>query len=357
MTIVRVNEPQVGRIEYRLRPMEPRDSAAYRELMANSPEVGMVTIQVIFKEDPYEMLMKRRIGQVVVVAETPDGEVVGSGACDARPIWFEKQAVQAVHLHSLLVHPRYRRHGVATAVVQWRIAWAREHYSPDTLIFAEIQQDNLASFRNASKWATGFGQPREAGFLRVHKNPPKPLSDIAIREATPDDYPRIAEGLNEYNHDVNFTRYVTVDRLRRNLEPIHGLVFRHRYIAVQAEQIVAGAVLSSHDPSVETRIIRAPFINKLIARMSGMIHSDNILNGGEIDGIWFKPGCADAAHYLVEQLRYQARTQTDALNLTVSNPKSWEAVRISHWQPHTIYSVAYLRPPKLKPYEDGPGAT
>lgn len=349
-----VDTPAAGWIDYRLREMELRDSAAYRELMANSPDTGMITIQVIFIEDPYEMLMKRRIGQVVVVAETPDGKVVGTGACDARPIWFEGQPIQAVHLHSLLVHPAYRQHGVATALTQWRIKWAREHYGENVMIFGEIQQDNLASFRAAAKWATGFGTPRESGFLPVYQRPPRPLPGVVVREAVEEDYPSIAAGLNDYNHDVNFTRYVTVDRLHRNLEPIHGQVFRHRFVVLENDQLVGGAVLSSHDPSVETRIIRATRFRKLIARLSGMIQTDNIFNGGEVDGIWFKGGHADAAHSLIESLRYRARADTDGVNFTISNPKSFEAVRVSHWMPHTIYSVAYLRPPQLQPYVEKP---
>src|SRR5664279_4491647 len=91
-------------IQYHLRPLEPRDSAAYRQLMANSPEQGLITLQVVFKLDPYEMLMQRRIGQIVVVAETPEGKVVGAAAADWRPIWFEGQPVEAIHLHSLFVH-------------------------------------------------------------------------------------------------------------------------------------------------------------------------------------------------------------------------------------------------------------
>src|SRR5579885_543100 len=129
MTVMQAEAPPTGKIiDYHLRPMEPRAREAYRQLMASSPETGLITIQVIFKEDPYEMLMQRRIGQIVVVAEAPDRTVVGTGAADARPIWFEGQAIQAVHLHSLLVHPNFRQHGVATALVQWRIKWAREHY-------------------------------------------------------------------------------------------------------------------------------------------------------------------------------------------------------------------------------------
>src|SRR5579859_6727133 len=353
MNVMQAEAPPVtDHIPYKLRLMEPRDSAAYKELMANSPETGLVTIQVIFKEDPYEMLMQRRIGQIVVVAEAPDGTVVGSGAADARPIWFEEQPVQAVHLHSLLVHPNYRRRGVATALAKWRINWAREHYGENVLIFAEIQPDSVASFKNASKWASGFSTPRESGFLRVYHRPPSAMRGLTVREAVEEDYPSIVEGLNEYNHDVNFTRYVTSDRLHRNLEPIHGQVFRRRFIALQGDEIVGGAVLSNHDPSVETRIIRAPFINRLVARISGMIHTDDVVHGGEVDGIWFKPGHSDATHYLVEYLRYRAYPDAKALNFTLSNPKSWEAVRVSHWMPHTIMSVAYLRPPQLIPYKE-----
>jgi GNAT superfamily N-acetyltransferase len=340
-------------VNYHLRPMEPRDSEAYTDLMATSPERGLITIQIIFKNDSYEMLMQRRIGQIVVVAETPEGKVVGAAACDARPIWFEKQPVQAVHMHGLIVHPDYRKHGVATALVQWRIRWAREHYGPDVLIFAEIQQNDMASFNNASKWANGFGQPRESGFLRVLKKAPREIRGLTIREAEEPDYVDIVAGLNVYNRDANFSRYITHERLHRNLEPIHGQIFRHRFVVLKDGKIVGGAVLSAHDPSVETRLIRAPLINKVIARLSGMIYEDNVINGGEIDGIWFKPGYADAAHYLVQSLRFRASVNTSALNFTVVNPKAWEALQISHWQPHTILSVAYLRPAKLVPYVEG----
>lgn len=344
--------PKSDWINYQLRPMEARDAQAYAALMASSPESGLITIQTVFKENAYEMLMQRRIGQIVVIAETPEGQVVGTGAADARPVWFEGQAVQAVHLHSLMVHPDFRQHGVATALSQWRIEWAREQYGESVLVFAEIQQNDIASFNNASKWANGFGQQRESGFLRVYKSAPREDASLTVREIQESDYPAVVTGLNTFNHDVNFTRYVTADRLHRNLEPIHGQVFRHRYVVVKNGEIVGGAVLSSHDPSVETRLIRAPLVNKLVARLSGMIYEDDVINGGEIDGIWFKPGHALDAHYMVEKLRFQAANNTSALNFTVVNPKAWEALQVSHWQPHTILSVAYLRPKTLKPYTE-----
>jgi GNAT superfamily N-acetyltransferase len=346
------NEANYTPVNYKVRQMEPRDSAAYRDLLAQAPAHGLITIQVVFKEDPYEMLMTRRLGEVVVVAETPDGKVVGTGAADARPVWFEGKPVQAVHLHSIIVHPDYRQHGVATALTKWRINWARQHYTSNVLVFAEIPEGNLAAYKNALKWATGFGQPREAGFIRVYKNPRPLPPSVTVREAIPDDFPAIAKGLNEYNYDVNFTRYVTTDRLRRNLEPIRGQVFRHRYVVEEHGEIVGGAVLSQHDPSVETRLIKAPLVNRMIARLSGMIYTDGIIHGGEIDGIWFKRGCADSTHVMLEYLRHVAAQHAAALNVAITNPKSFEALKISHWQPHTILSVAYLRPRELKAFSD-----
>ena len=42
---------------------------------------------------------------------------------------------------------------------------------------------------------------------------------------------------------------------------------------------------------------------------------------------------------------HESKEPTEALNFTVYNPKAWEAVQVSHWQPHTIQCVAYLYSP------------
>ena len=64
---VRTAKSRSDWIHYQLRPMEPRDGAAYADLMASSPEQGLIAIQVIYKLDPYEMLMQRRIAQMEIL--------------------------------------------------------------------------------------------------------------------------------------------------------------------------------------------------------------------------------------------------------------------------------------------------
>ncbi len=340
-------------IPWVIRPMSRADDAVYNELQNVSPETGLVSIQATYRSNisPYEMLTRKQ-GQQVFVAEVPPGmenagKVVGLAACDPRLVWFEGQATQAMHNHGLVVLPEYRHKGVATALVQKRIEWARKTYGPDVLIFAEIQQDDMAAFKNAAKWASDFTQPSESGFLPTRKTPPPNHKGYQIREAEEADYPAIIEGLNRFNHDVDFTRVVDYDRLHRNLSAIEGYIFRHRYVVLEHGEIVGGAVLSEPDPSVTTRMVKAPLLNRTIAQLSGMIHTNGEIRGGEMDGIWFKQGCADATHYLVYSLLHQARQglhAAEALNFTITNPKVWEAVRVSHWQPHTILCVAYLKP-------------
>jgi ribosomal protein S18 acetylase RimI-like enzyme len=337
--------------DYHLRPMESRDSDAYNELLALSPSGSMIAIQTVFKADPYEVLMQRQVEQVVVVAETSEGKVVGSAIADARPIWFEGQPVQSVHLFAIQVHPDYRGRGIGTSLTKWRIAWARQHYGEDVLIFAEVDLDNLATFRNASKWATAFAQQRESGFMRVLSQPPKPIDGLTVRDATEEDYPQIVNELNRFNQDINFTRYVTVDRLRRNMEPLYGKVFRHRFVVMENGEMVGGAVLTDPDPALETRFIQASQLTKWFARLSGMIHANGVIHGGEIDGIWYKLGHAYAPHYLIDTLLYRAAETTHALIVKVANPKAWKALSITHWQPYMIQSVAYIRPNHLEPYQ------
>jgi len=330
-------------IEYRVREMQATDNQAYMELLSHSPDVGYMGIQIVFKENPYEMLMQRRPGEKVYMVETPDGKLVGSAAADPRPVWFKGQPVHAVHLHSLMVDPDFRHLGVATALVQYRIKAARESFGRNVLIFAEIQQGNQAAVKNAEHWINGYGPIHESGFIPTFRRTPKPLRGVTVREARPSDYPAIVEGFGEFNQQMDFTRYVTVDRLRRNLEPIHGSIFRHRYVVEQNRRIVGGAVLSKHDPSTETRVIYGPFFIRLRVRLAGIIDENNLINAGEMDGIWFRPGYVEAAHYLIEYLRSVAfeRDQMPGINLTVANYHSWEAVQIAHWMPHAVYQVVY----------------
>jgi GNAT superfamily N-acetyltransferase len=341
------------RFEWQPRPMEKGDDPAYREILAAEPNQGWINIEVKLraKQSPYELLTQRRYQQVFVVEVPPgfpdEGRVVGVGAADPRKIWFEGQPVKAVHLHNLLVHPDWRHKGVATALIQARIHWARAEVSPNAVIFAELDQNDMAAFNAAAKWATDFTQPRESGFLLAREKAPTNPHGYIVHEARETDYDTIVAGLNTFNHDVDFTRVVDADRLHRNLAPINGKVFRHRYVVEHNGEIVGGAVLTETDPSVESHVIRGRPLNLLIARLSGMIQDGGEVHYGEVDGIWFKPGCEDVAHYLIQQLLHEAKLNkntTDALNFTVINPKVWEAVQLPRWQPHAIRCVAYLRP-------------
>jgi GNAT superfamily N-acetyltransferase len=345
------------RYDWQPRPMEKKDDADYKELLVSEPNEGWINIEVKLRADqsPYELLTQRRVQQVYVVEVPPGfpdaGKVVGVGAADPRNIWFDGQPVKAAHMHNLLVHPEWRHKGVATALIQARINWARETISPNVTIFAELDQNDKAAFNAAAKWATDFTQPRESGFLLAREKAPENPDGYVVHEAREEDYPAIVAGLNTFNHDVDFTRVVDSDRLHRNLAPINGRVFRHRYVVEHKGEIVGGAVLTETDPSVESHVISGRPFNVLVARLTGMIDKGGEVHYGEVDGIWFKPGAEDAAHYLIQTLLHEAKLNkntTDALNFTVINPKVWEAVQLPRWQPHSIRCVAYLRPPQLE---------
>src|SRR5262249_38319708 len=141
-----------------------------------------------------------------------------------------------------------------------------------------------------------FTQPRESGFLPARKTEPHNPHGYVLREAQEQDYDEIVRNINEFNHDVDFTRVVDKDRLHRNLTAMRGYIFRHRFVVLANNQIVGGAVLSEHDPSIETRMVRAPILNRTFAQLTGMIHTNGEIKGGEVDGIWFKPEHQDASH-------------------------------------------------------------
>src|SRR5215467_16056059 len=189
---------ELGWVNYRLRPIEPRDSDAYARLVAINTADRPFSIRETLRADLHEQITAQQAGKVVV-AEAPDGTVVGTGSCDIGPVWFEGRPVVAAHLQNTLIHPAFQERGVTTALTQWRISWARRHYGVSLLVFAEIGQDSIYSFKNALKWATDLGQPRESGFLSTSREAVPTPPHLTIREATPADYPAITAGINQFN--------------------------------------------------------------------------------------------------------------------------------------------------------------
>ena len=87
-------------------------------------------------------------------------------------------------LHSLVVHPEVRRRGIAGAIVEWRLARARERLGDDAVIAATIQKSNAGSFAAASRWATQFTSPISSMAIGLRDSAP-PASDgwLTIRPA------------------------------------------------------------------------------------------------------------------------------------------------------------------------------
>lgn len=332
---------ELGWINYRVRPIEPRDSAAYAQLVATNTTDRPIRFQERLKADLRPQIAARPTSQIVV-AETPDGQVVGSGTCDIGPIWFEGQPIVAAHLHSMLVHPAFRQRGVATAITQWRISWARRHYGVGLLIYAEIPQDSIASFRNALKWATDFGQPRDSGFVSTVRQAPLLPANLIVREAMKADYPAIVGGLNQFNKSVNFTRFVA------ETDPMEGNA--NQMVIEEDGQIVAGAVMSV--PGTEPSAPSPSFLKTVLAYLMGIEASYNKSRSARVERFWFQPDKSTAAYQLIEYLRYWAHAQVRTLYMTVSNPKAWSALRAFHWQMDSSYSVAYFRPHQLRRFQD-----
>ena len=67
---------------------------------------------------------------------------------------------------------------------------------------------------------------------------------------------------------ITCTRRIEFDAAHRilNHESKCKMLHGHRYVVEEHGEIVGGAVLSQHDPSVETRLIKAPLINRTIAK-------------------------------------------------------------------------------------------
>ncbi len=337
--------------KFNFRQLKPTDSTAFATLAQNSPDTGKVGTLPKYPLDAYQVLSLRHARTVGIVAETTQFQgLVGTGLVSFDKCFFEGEQVDCASLHTLMVHPDYRRQGIGTELAQWRHQYALQQLGNGSLIAASIQQGNIESLATAQKWCQQIEGEIQGSVTRMRGNPPSSMNNVTVRLAKSNELDEIVHRQNRFYQDYNFYSNDTPGKLSEWLgQTPFDDPFRHYYVAVDSQgNILSGLVLKEQYKLVTMQVTRMPvwasFLNKFLA----VVPSDGILKQLAAERFWYATNQLEAASYLWETLRWEWRDQAGGL-VCFFDPRSplSEILRLPAWMPKSKFTFAVHGPKKM----------
>jgi GNAT superfamily N-acetyltransferase len=328
--------------------MTPSDGEGISRLAAACPDAGLIPFHLEFVADPYRVFHSQSPElEGVVAVEEGSGQVIGCGL-----VYYSRRIVggeprRCALLNTLMVHPAWRRLGVASALARWRRERALERNGQEGLFIGVSQHGNLGSMATLTKVGLVKGGMLQAGLVRMRTAPPEQPRGLEVRLATASDLEQIAAGLNEFYAGHDYYTPQTGASLAAWLaatateEPIH-----HLWVAVgRGGEIKAGMGLFSRGRLVRLCFGPLPPTLRLLNRLVSIIPANGIVREVVADKLWFRPGEEASARYLWESIRWQRRNEADVLRMYFDPRGPIARVpRFPFWLPRATLHIYSNRP-------------
>ena len=334
---------------FTLREFQPTDGPAYADLLAACPDTGSVGMVETFEIDPYQALMGLHRDTVGVVAEMPGRSgLVGGGLIRFRPCQWDGQVLPSALLNTLVVHPDFRRRGLAALLAGWREDYARQRFGDQGIILAIIQSNNTGSERTAQKWASQFLRHRLVIVAnQMRSRPPAPSREYTVRPIQPDDLESVVAQQNQFYQDYNLYPPETASELGAWLaETPFATPYRH-YLVVcdKAGQILAGLALVENSRLRKTIVTHLPPFLRLGNQLLHILPPDGVMRELVVSRVWYAPGQIAAARLLFETARWEWRERGTFLEFFADTRSPLLSLcKILPWTGKTIDSFALRGP-------------
>jgi predicted N-acetyltransferase YhbS len=281
--------------EFDFRAVTERDAEAITRLAENNPDSGAVSILPRYATNPYDFYSSLCSDTTGIVAETPDGDVVGMGFISFQNVRIGGEIRPTGFLRGLVVKQGFRRQGLGTRLAAERIDVAKRTHGSDCVLIASIQTSNDPSRAVTTTWADRYVYDRTSWAMTPRET--RPETRYEVRHVRASELPTVVERANSFYSDAELYRPYRSSTLREWLfDSANADSFREYIVALDGDDIVAGVDVANF---YKRRWLSVDGSDELPSSLP----ESREIRPRRIGNLWFTDGAEDAARAVVETVR------------------------------------------------------
>lgn len=290
-----------------LRSLRAQDGPALAGLSYSVTDGGFIQYSANYQIDAFRAVEAIHGSVMGVAACSHDSSrMVGMGIIRFGHCQVEGETYPYALLGNLIVHPDYRRQGLAARLAQWQVEKAREQIGENSVMVTNFQIGNRVSHHVYNRWLK-----RHAGtlyFIPLRTDPEAPagLPGVTTGPLDENEYAAFAENHNAFYAGSNFFEPLSAESLSTLcLRSPFRTPFRHAYTAVDPSgRLLAGLVVMEEYRLKQMEIRGLPKSLALLNKLFSIIPKDGFVREVYLDHLWYAPGQVRAARQLVESVRW-----------------------------------------------------